>query len=45
MLREKHEIDMLPGVKLPQDAVFTTDDREAVEGKDLLVMTVFFFNR
>lgn len=40
MLREKHEIDMLPGVKLPQDAVFTTDDREAVEGKDLLVMTV-----
>ena len=40
MLREKREIEQLPGVKLPQDAVFTTDDREAVEGKDLLVMTV-----
>lgn len=40
MLREKHEIEQLPGVKLPQTAVFTTDDREAVEGKDLLVMTV-----
>lgn len=40
MLRERHEIEQLPGVKLPQTAVFTTDDREAVEGKDLLVMTV-----
>ena len=40
MLRENHEHKMLPGVKLPEDAVFTTDDREAAEGKDLLVMAV-----
>lgn len=40
MLREKHETEQLPGVKLPQTAVFTTDDREAVEGKDLLVIAV-----
>ncbi len=40
MLRQEHEHKMLPGVKLPEEAVFTTDDREAVEGKDLLVMAV-----
>lgn len=40
MLREAHEHKMLPGVKLAEDIVFTTDDREAVEGKDLLVMAV-----
>lgn len=40
MLKENHEHKMLPGVKLPEDTVFTTDDREAVEGKDLLVMAV-----
>lgn len=40
MLREKYEIEQLPGVKLPRETVFTTDDREAVEGKDLLVMAV-----
>ena len=40
MLREKHEHKMLPGVILPEDAVFTTDDRAAVEGRDLLVMAV-----
>lgn len=40
MLREKHENKMLPGVRLPEDTVFTTDDREAAEGKDLLVMAV-----
>ena len=40
MLKEKHEIEMLPGVRLPEDTVFTTDDREAVEGQDLLVMAV-----
>lgn len=40
MLKEKHEHKMLPGVRLPEDTVFTTDDREAVEGQDLLVMAV-----
>ena len=40
MLREKHEHKMLPGVRLSEDTVFTTDDREAVEGQELLVMAV-----
>lgn len=40
MLKENHEHKMLPGVKLPEDALFTMDDREAVEGQDLLVMAV-----
>ncbi len=40
MLKEKHEHKMLPGVTLAEDMIFTTDDREAVEGKDLLVMAV-----
>ena len=38
MLQEKHEHKMLPGVKLPEDMIFTTDDKQAIEGKDLLVM-------
>ncbi len=40
MLKANHEHKSLPGVKLPEDMVFTTDDKEAVEGKDLLVMAV-----
>ncbi len=40
MLQENHEHKMLPGVKLAEDIVFTTDDKEAVEGQDLLVMAV-----
>ncbi len=40
MLQEKHEHNMLPGVTLPEDMYFTTEDREAVAGKDLLVMAV-----
>ena len=40
MLQEKHEHKMLPGVKLPEDMIFTTDDKTAIEGKDLLVMAV-----
>lgn len=40
MLKEKHEHKMLPGVKLPEDMIFTADDKEAVEGSDLLVMAV-----
>lgn len=40
MLQENHEHKMLPGVKLAEDMAFTTDDKEAVEGKDLLIMAV-----
>lgn len=40
MLQENHEHNMLPGVVLAEDMVFTTDDKEAVEGKDLLIMAV-----
>ena len=40
MLREFREHKMLPGVKLPEEIVLTTNDREAVEGKELLVMAV-----
>ena len=40
MLREKHEhVDKLPGVKLPEDT-FTTDLKEAIEGKDYLILAV-----
>jgi len=40
MLKENHEHKMLPGIKLAEDMVFTTDAKEAVEGKDMLVMAV-----
>lgn len=40
MLRENREHKMLPGVKLSEDTVFTTEDRTAVKGQDLLVMAV-----
>ncbi|MCM1220953.1 MAG: NAD(P)-dependent glycerol-3-phosphate dehydrogenase [Lachnospiraceae bacterium] len=40
MLREKQEHKMLPGVKLDDRTEYTTDDNEAIEGKDLLVMAV-----
>ena len=40
MLQEDHEHKMLPGVKLPEDMLFTIDEKEAVEGRDLLVMAV-----
>lgn len=40
MLQERREHKMLPGVKLDESVVFTTQDQEAVEGKDLLVMSV-----
>lgn len=40
MLKENHEHKMLPGVKLPEDMLFTIDEKEAVEGRDLLVMAV-----
>lgn len=40
MLSEKHEHKMLPGVKLPDDMTFTTDDAAAVADRDLLIMAV-----
>lgn len=41
MLRVQREHkDKLPGVRLPEDMVFTTDLKEAVCGKDMLVMAV-----
>ena len=41
MLKEKHEhLDKLPGVKLPEDMVFTTDLKEACSWKDMLVLAV-----
>lgn len=41
MLRVQREHkDKLPGVRLPEDMVFTTDLKEAACGKDMLVMAV-----
>jgi len=41
MLKDKHEhVDKLPGVKLPDDMMFTTDLKEAVKGMDALVLAV-----
>lgn len=41
MLKKNHEhLDKLPGVKLPEDMEFTTDLKEAVEGKDVVVLAV-----
>ncbi len=40
MLKSQHEHKMLPGVKLAEDMIFTTNDEEAVIGKDLIVMAV-----
>ena len=41
MLKEKHEqAEKLPGVILPDDIMFTTDLKEAIEGKDMLVLAV-----
>ena len=41
MLRKEHEQkDKLPGVKLPEDMIFTTDLSPAVDKKDLLVFAV-----
>lgn len=41
MLNENHEhLDKLPGVKLPEDMKFTTDLKEAIEGKEYLILAV-----
>lgn len=41
MLKEKHEhVDKLPGVKLAEDMIFTTDLEDACKDKDMLVLAV-----
>ncbi len=40
MLRVKREHKMMPGVFLAEDILCTDDERQAVEGSDLLVMAV-----
>lgn len=41
MLKKEHEHkEKLPGVKLPEDMVFTTDLESAVKGKEVLVLAV-----
>lgn len=41
MLKAEHEHkDKLPGVKLPEDMIFTTDIQEAVTDRNLLVLAV-----
>ena len=41
MLKMHHEhLEKLPGVKLPEDMVFTADMKEAVEGKEYLILAV-----
>lgn len=41
MLNQEHEHkDKLPGVKLPQDMKFTNDLKEALQGRELLVLAV-----
>lgn len=41
MLRnEREHKDKLPGVRLPESMLFTTDLQKAVEGKDMLVLAV-----
>lgn len=41
MLKEKREhVEKLPGIKLPEDMEFTTDLKEAIEGKEYLILAV-----
>ncbi len=41
MLKEKHEhVEKLPGVKLPEDMLFTSDMEAAVTGKEYLILAV-----
>lgn len=41
MLKEKHEhMDKLPGVKLPEEMIFTSNLQEAIEGKEYLILAV-----
>lgn len=41
MLTEEHEHkDKLPGVRIPENVTFTTDLKEAVQGKEMVVLAV-----
>jgi glycerol-3-phosphate dehydrogenase (NAD(P)+) len=41
MLRTNHEhLDKLPGVKLSEEILFTSDLKEAIEGREILVLAV-----
>ncbi|MCR4792476.1 MAG: NAD(P)-dependent glycerol-3-phosphate dehydrogenase [Lachnospiraceae bacterium] len=40
MLSSAHEHKMLPGAKIPESVRYTTDDKEAVTDRDILVMAV-----
>ncbi len=40
LLKEREHKDKLPGVKLPEDMVFTTDLEQAVKGAEVLVLAV-----
>ena len=40
LCREHEHIDKLPGVKLPEDVLFTTDLKEAIVGKEFLILAV-----
>ena len=41
MLQKEHEQkDKLPGVKLPEDMIFTTDLEKAIDGMDVIVLAV-----
>lgn len=40
MLQNEHEHKMLPGVKLAEDMIFTTNEEAAAKDKDLIIMAV-----
>jgi len=40
MLKELHEHKMLPGVKLPDELIYTLDEKQALTDKDIVVMAV-----
>ncbi len=40
MLREQREHKMLPGVKLPDELIYTLDEKQALTDKDIVVMAV-----
>ena len=40
LTEERQHKSKLPGVKIPDDMIFTTDLKESVEGKDVLVLAV-----
>lgn len=40
LIRDHEHKDKLPGVKLPEDMIFTTDLKEACIGKELIVLAV-----